>query len=92
MEAEIKTLLPAGAYENWTCITDYHFGGYGKFPKEWVTPSAGMATRADIGVAGLPPLEAVYTAKLFAGVLERISKRKYPAGSKIVVVHTGGIY
>lgn len=92
MEAEIKQLLPAGASTNWGCITDYHFGGYGKFPQEWVIPSAGMATRADIGVEGLPPLETVYTAKLFAGVLDRIRQGKYPAESSVVVVHTGGIY
>jgi len=92
MEAEIKKLLPAGASENWGCITDYHFGGYGKFPQAWMIPSAGMATRADIGVAGLPPLEVVYTAKLFAGVLDRIGRKVYPAESAIVIVHTGGIY
>lgn len=92
MEAEIRQLLPSGSSTNWTCITDYHFGGYGKFPKQWKTPATGMATRADIGVAGLPPLEAVYTAKLFAGVLDRVEQGKYPAGSEVVVVHTGGIY
>lgn len=92
METEIQQILSPGASKNWTCITDYHFGGYGKFPQEWVIPSAGMATRADIGVAGLPPLEAVYTAKLFAGVLDRIGQGEYPTGSSIVIVHTGGIY
>ncbi len=92
MEAEIKQLLPLGASKNWTCITDYHFGGYGKFPREWIFPAEGMATRADIGVRGLPPLEAVYTAKLFSGVLDRMEQGKYHPGSKVVVVHTGGIY
>lgn len=91
MADEIKQLLPPGASSNWTCINDYHYGGYGKWPAEWNVPSSGLARRAFIG-PGLPPLEPVYTAKLFSGVLGRIGKGQYPAGSQIVVLHTGGIY
>lgn len=91
MEKEVRKHLPAGASGNWTCITDYSFGGYGKFPEEWVIPSPGMAKRAYIG-PDLPPLEPVYTAKLFSGVLDRLRKGCYPPGSTLVVLHTGGIY
>lgn len=92
MADEIRNFLPDLTNENWTTVTDYHFGGYGKFPKDWIVPSGGLAKRADIGEPGLPPLEPIYTAKLFYGVLDRIRKEHYPAGSSIVVVHTGGIY
>lgn len=92
MAGEIIKLLPGYFAGNWTTVTDYHFGGYGKFPAEWLSPSSGLAKRAVIGEPGLPPLEPVYTAKLFYGVLDRIRKGLYPAGSKVVVVHTGGIY
>lgn len=91
MSAQIGRLLPAGASSNWKCIPDYHYGGYGKFPDEWIVPSSGLAKRAVVG-EGLPPLEPVYTAKLFAGVLDRVRKGLYPQGSSVVVVHTGGIY
>lgn len=91
MGGEIKKNLLSNASDNWTCVTDYHFGGYGKFPKEWVIPSPGMAKRAYIG-PGLPPLEPVYTAKLFSGVLNRLRQGCYPSGSTLVVLHTGGIY
>ncbi|MFK8161609.1 MAG: 1-aminocyclopropane-1-carboxylate deaminase/D-cysteine desulfhydrase [Lewinella sp.] len=92
MADEVRKFLRPTSSENWTTITDYHFGGYGKFPKEWMVPSAGLAKRADIGEPGLPPLEPIYTAKLFYGVLDRIRKGHYPPGSSVVVVHSGGIY
>jgi 1-aminocyclopropane-1-carboxylate deaminase len=92
MEDEIRQLLPQSSSDNWTTITDYHFGGYGKFPKDWIVPSEGLAKRADIGEPGLPPLEPIYTAKLFYGVLDRIKKGYYSPGSSVAVVHTGGVY
>ncbi|MTB49587.1 1-aminocyclopropane-1-carboxylate deaminase/D-cysteine desulfhydrase [Lewinella sp. W8] len=92
MREEINSRLPSPPKASWTCIHDHHFGGYGRFPQEWRIPSAGFATRADISEPGLPPLEAIYTAKLFSGVLTRIRQGCYPPGSTIVVLHTGGIY
>ncbi len=92
MADEIRRLLPQNSSDNWTTITDYHFGGYGKFPKDWIVPSEGLAKRAKIGEPDLPPLEPIYTAKLFYGVLDRIRKGDYPPGSSVVVVHSGGIY
>lgn len=91
MGGEIKKHLPPDASDNWTCVTEYSFGGYGKFPEQWIIPSSGMAKQAYIG-PGLPPLEPIYTAKLFSGVLDRLSKGCYPRGSKLVVLHTGGMY
>lgn len=91
MADEVQSLLPQGTSTNWACIPDYHFGGYGKFPVEWIVPSEGLAKRAFIG-PGLPPLEPVYTAKLFSGVLDRMAKGRYRRGSSVVVVHTGGVY
>ena len=88
---EIKKLLPATASTNWSCVPGYHFGGYGKFPAEWIVPAGGLAKRARL-TEGLPPLEPVYTAKLFAGVLDRMVRGVYPPGCTVVVVHTGGIY
>ena len=100
MAKEIISFLPEVEGKNWTCITDYHFGGYARFPQEWTArpgPSTshrtcGLAQIADIGEPGLPPLEPVYNAKLFYGVLDRIRKRRYPTGSTVVVVHSGGVY
>lgn len=104
MTKEIVGFSPEIEGKNWTCITDYHFGGYGRFPQEWTANSkhltspgpasvaSGLAQIADIGEPGLPPLDPVYNAKLFYGVLDRIRKGYYPAGSTVVVVHSGGVY
>ncbi len=92
MRDEVAQYLPTSATKNWTTIPDYHFGGYGKFPASWIIPAPGLAKRAHLGEPGLPPLEPIYTAKLFYGVLDRIRAGVYPPASSIVVVHTGGIY
>ena len=75
-------------------ILEYTYGGYGKFASGWklYTPAGQLAKRADIGIAGLPPLEPVYTAKLFSGVLDRLKRGVYPPGATVVLLHTGGIY
>jgi len=92
MAGEIRKLLPHEVTENWELISDFHFGGYGKFPKEWIIPTAGLAKRAAIDEPGLPPLEPIYSAKLFSGVLARLRAGFYRRGSKVVVLHCGGIY
>ena len=93
-----------GEIEGWTksairqdklrVVEGYAFGGYGKFPPSWslTTPPGALAKRADIGEPGLPPLEPVYTAKVFAGVLDRIRSGVYTRGSTLVVYHSGGLY
>ena len=88
------TVHPGPPPPNCSVITDYHFGGYAKFPKHWrmYRPQDSIALRVDIGEPDLPPLEPVYTAKLFTGVLDRIRKGAYARGTTVVILHTGGIY
>ena len=95
MREEIERWMPTGvSRERLRVVEDYAFGGYGKFPSSWqlTTPPGALAKRAEIGESGLPPLEPVYTAKLFAGVLDRLRKGQYSRGSTLVVYHSGGIY
>lgn len=102
MTNEIIGFLPNVEGKNWTCITDYHFGGYARFPEEWIARAPfglstspgtrGLAQIANINEPGLPPLDPIYNAKLFYGVLDRIRKGHYPAENSVVVVHSGGIY
>lgn len=75
-----------------TVVADYHFGGYGKFPAHWAgSRGKGIVTPARVA-SGLPPLEPVYTAKLFYGLLDRIGRGLYPRGTRLVAIHTGGIF
>lgn len=92
LAAAIQQYLYPTASKNWTVIPDYVFGGYARWPAAWTRTGPGLQTLADTGVAGLPALEPVYTAKLFAGVLDRLAKGVYPPESSVVVLHSGGIY
>ncbi len=65
--------------------TDYHFGGYAKTSPELLNfikdfcPSTGIL------------IEPVYTGKMFFALFDLVSKDKFPRGSKILAVHTGGL-
>jgi 1-aminocyclopropane-1-carboxylate deaminase len=68
-----------------TLIHDYHFGGYAKLTKpllhcmnEWYR------------LAGIPS-DFVYTGKLFFAVQDLLDKNYFPAQSKILVIHSGGL-
>ena len=91
LRTEIEALLPHPPAADWHLVTDYA-GRYGKYPAAWRTTSPGLAARANLGLPGLPPLEPIYTGKLFQGVLARLATGHYARGSQVVVVHTGGIY
>jgi len=71
--------------ENWRLMMDYHFGGYGKITPELIGFINGFYHKTRI------PLDPVYTGKLLFGVMDLIGKDFFPAGSKILVIHTGGI-
>ncbi|CAH0999152.1 L-cysteate sulfo-lyase [Neolewinella maritima] len=98
MAAQIGAFTTAGSVDldlsGLHVVTDYHYGGYAKFPDHWhigYRPGA-VAMYAELGEPGLPPLEPVYTAKLFSGVLDRIRRGVYPQGATVVILHTGGVY
>jgi 1-aminocyclopropane-1-carboxylate deaminase/D-cysteine desulfhydrase-like pyridoxal-dependent ACC family enzyme len=65
--------------------TDYHFGGYAKTKPEL------FAFMQDFEQQFRIPLEPVYTGKMFFGLFDLIGKNYFPAGTKIVALHTGGL-
>jgi len=71
--------------DNWELITDYHFGGYGKVNSELITFINQFYNQNKI------PLDAIYTGKMFFGVMDLIDKDYFPENSKILLIHTGGI-
>jgi 1-aminocyclopropane-1-carboxylate deaminase len=76
-----ETDSPAG----WQLNTDYHFGGYAKTTPELWTFIEKFKQDFDI------PLDAVYTGKMFYGLFDLIQQGYFPAGSRIIAVHTGGV-
>jgi len=71
--------------QNWELITDYHFGGYGKVNPELI------AFINMFYVENQVPLDPIYTGKMVFGVMDLISKNYFPKGSKILIIHTGGL-
>ena len=71
--------------QNWGLVTDYHFGGYGKYTEELIHFINRFKNETDI------PLDPIYTGKMMFGILDRIQKNKFPKGSKLLIIHTGGL-
>ena len=70
---------------NWKLITDYHFGGYAKINEELVTFINQFKIDNQVS------LDPVYTGKMLFGIMDLINKNHFPKGSKILVIHTGGL-
>jgi len=71
--------------KNWQLICDYHFGGYAKISKELVTFINNFKSETGL------PLDAVYTGKMFFGLADLIKKDFFKKGSKMLVIHSGGL-
>jgi 1-aminocyclopropane-1-carboxylate deaminase len=71
--------------DNWNLISDYHFGGYGKINLELIEFINRFFKETKV------PLDPIYTGKMVFGVIDLISKNYFPAHSKIVLIHTGGL-
>lgn len=75
----------AGGNFNGRIETAYHFGGYGKINSE-LKNFMSMIER-ETGI----PLDPVYTAKALFGLMDQIKAGKFPAGSTVLFLHTGGL-
>ncbi|MBC6368898.1 1-aminocyclopropane-1-carboxylate deaminase [Algoriphagus sp. AK58] len=85
---EIENLLigsnihPKGRLE---IFTQFHFGGYAKWTDElidfihWFWKAFGVI------------LDPIYTGKMAFGFWELLQTNHFPAGSKILLIHTGGL-
>jgi len=71
--------------ENWTLISDYHFGGYAKINTELIAFINAFKLKNKI------QLDPIYTGKMLFGIQDMINKNYFPKGSKLLVIHTGGI-
>jgi 1-aminocyclopropane-1-carboxylate deaminase len=65
--------------------SNYHCGGYARFPEALRQFAARF--EADTGL----PLDPVYTAKLFWGMAHKAQSGFWRPGTRILVMHTGGL-
>ena len=69
----------------WQLNTDYHFGGYAKIKVELIDFMNHFKS-----ISGIP-LDPVYTGKMCYGIFDMIQKDHFSPGTRIVLIHTGGL-
>lgn len=69
----------------WKILHDYHFGGYAKQTTELIRFMNEFYEQTKI------PLDFVYTAKLFYAVTDLVRKDFFPPGSRLLLIHSGGL-
>ncbi|WP_375472380.1 1-aminocyclopropane-1-carboxylate deaminase/D-cysteine desulfhydrase [uncultured Nostoc sp.] len=92
---EIETLLtnylasglpaPYSSPASWELVCDYHFGGYAKVKNELLLFSQQFTQEHGV------PLDYVYTAKMFYGVMDLLKQGFFCRGDSLLLVHTGGL-
>lgn len=85
LNEEINTLLPQRLHNQYTVYHEFHFGGYAKYNTELINFMNNWYEETGI------PSDFVYTGKLFYAVNDLIHKEIFSHGSKILVVHSGGL-
>jgi 1-aminocyclopropane-1-carboxylate deaminase len=85
MEGEINALLPSALHSRYLLFHEYHFGGYARY-----TPALIGFMNQWFEQTGIPS-DFVYTGKLFYAVDSLVRQGFFPKGSRILVVHSGGL-
>ncbi|MGV0101596.1 1-aminocyclopropane-1-carboxylate deaminase/D-cysteine desulfhydrase [Nostoc sp. DSM 114160] len=76
---------PYSSPASWELICDYHFGGYAKVNDELLLFSQQFTQEHGV------PLDYVYTAKMFYGVMDLLQQGFFCRGDSLLLVHTGGL-
>lgn len=85
LQNEIENLISENRHRSFTLVHDYHFGGYAKCTKELVGFMNQWYVQTQI------PSDFVYTGKLFFAVNDLVEKNHFTDGSKLLVMHSGGL-
>jgi len=85
-EIDLRELLTdADQKKKFSFIHDYHFGGYAKKTDELVKFMNELYKATGI------PSDFVYTGKLFFGIFDLIKKNFFKEGSRLLMIHSGGL-
>lgn len=71
--------------ENWKLLDEYHFGGYADYSEKLINFINQFKETTQIA------LDPIYTGKMMFGILDLIGKNYFKKGTKILVIHTGGL-
>ena len=84
IETAVRNLLP-DEKNDFRIIHDFHFGGYAKHMPELLQFMNTWYQQTGI------PTDFVYTAKTFFAADQLISRNYFPAGSSVLLIHSGGL-
>ncbi|MEO1714750.1 MAG: pyridoxal-phosphate dependent enzyme [Bacteroidota bacterium] len=84
LQKEIEALVP-NLHSHWQLHTDFHFGGYARITEELCTLLNAFYREQGI------PLDPIYTGKMLAAFRTLLELDYFSPGSKVVLVHTGGL-
>lgn len=91
LTTEVTTFLNDAAQvdetlaSNWHIESRFHFGGYAKINDELIQFMRQFQSQYGI------TLDPVYTGKMLYGLFELIKSKTFKPGTKIIVVHSGGL-
>ncbi len=84
IEQQVRSLLPVKEM-NFDVIHDYHFGGYAKYKPGLIQFMNEFYRLTSI------PSDFVYTGKLFYAIYDLIATGYFPPGSRLLLIHSGGL-
>jgi len=84
LENEMKALIPDCPPE-YSLHHDYHFGGYAKYTDGLIQSLNDWYRQTRI------PTDFVYTGKLMYAISDLAVKGHFPPGSKLLLIHSGGL-
>ncbi|WP_016954595.1 1-aminocyclopropane-1-carboxylate deaminase/D-cysteine desulfhydrase [Catenovulum agarivorans] len=76
---------PSIKNKNWHLLTEFHAGGFGKVPKQILQLVVEVYQQHGI------TLDPIYTSKMWLGFNQLITQNYFRAGSKVLLLHTGGL-
>lgn len=85
LEKEVSDLVHPGNTVYWRLLHDFHRGGYAKHPPHLIDFI--NTFYADTGI----PTDIIYTGKLVMAFHDLAQQGYFPDGSKVLLIHTGGL-
>jgi 1-aminocyclopropane-1-carboxylate deaminase len=85
LQQETEKFLSEENKRRFSLIHDYHFGGYAKYTQQLIDFMNEWYRQTNI------PSDFVYTGKLFFAVNDLLKKNYFPPGSKLLIMHSGGL-
>lgn len=85
LEQEVAMLLHPGINTKWKLLYDFHYGGYGRTSPALINFMNSLNRETGL------PTDIIYTGKLLMAFHELCTQPAFPANSRILLIHTGGL-